>query len=544
ATGAFEDLTVANWATYVITMTETPASSYGYVGTWPAGLTTVGWYIVDVYDGATIAGTLAGTLLGYWDGTNYVLGGADAREISGDAAAADNCELMFDGTGYAGGTIVFQSDLTKIHGTAITETATQLAGAFTKFFDVAAPTGTVNSIPDAVAGAAGGLLIAGSNAGTTTFSALTVTNATTLTGAVSLGSTLGVTGAVTFSSTFATGAVTLSALTVTNATTLTGAVSLGSTLGVTGAVTFSSTFATGAVTLSGLAITNALSVGTTTTLTGAVSLGSTLGVTGATTFTGAVGLSSTLTVAGALSLGPTTLTGAALTAALTIDAGEGTAAIALASGGFGMIWDTDTSAEFIGQANVAKWLGTAAHAATVAGVPVVQLHNSAGGGGINAPANFEDLAIVDTTGLVTYANTAPPTADAIKTAIEAEGSYLALILADTGTDGVVVASASKTGFKLASDGLAAVTVWTVDITGTVSGNSTHSAASVGSIDIDSGAGTLTLSSALESLVAVVLGVAAYDSGTGVATFKKRDGLTTKATVTVGDNGTRSVSTIS
>jgi hypothetical protein len=50
--------------------------------------------------------------------------------------------------------------------------------------------------------------------------------------------------------------------------------------------------------------------------------------------------------------------------------------------------------------NMAEYLGTAAHAATVAGLPVVQLHNSAGTGGINAPANFEDLAIVDSTGLV------------------------------------------------------------------------------------------------------------------------------------------------
>lgn len=50
--------------------------------------------------------------------------------------------------------------------------------------------------------------------------------------------------------------------------------------------------------------------------------------------------------------------------------------------------------------NVKSWLGTAGHAATVAGVPVVQLHDSAGAGGINAPANFEDLNITDTTGLV------------------------------------------------------------------------------------------------------------------------------------------------
>jgi hypothetical protein len=47
--------------------------------------------------------------------------------------------------------------------------------------------------------------------------------------------------------------------------------------------------------------------------------------------------------------------------------------------------------------NVTQWLGTAAHAATVNGVPVVQLHDSAGAGGINAPANFEDLSIANTT---------------------------------------------------------------------------------------------------------------------------------------------------
>ena len=57
-------------------------------------------------------------------------------------------------------------------------------------------------------------------------------------------------------------------------------------------------------------------------------------------------------------------------------------------------------------ANAAQWLGTACHAATVNGVPVVQLHASDAGGGINAPANFEDLNIVDTTGLVDITQTA------------------------------------------------------------------------------------------------------------------------------------------
>jgi hypothetical protein len=54
------------------------------------------------------------------------------------------------------------ADMTTIHGTGLTETAGQLAGAFVKFFDHAAPTGTILSIPDAAAGAASGLAIVGS----------------------------------------------------------------------------------------------------------------------------------------------------------------------------------------------------------------------------------------------------------------------------------------------------------------------------------------------------------------------------------------------
>jgi len=47
-------------------------------------------------------------------------------------------------------------------GTLITETSGQIAAAFTKFFNVASPTGTANSLPDAVAGAANGVAIVGS----------------------------------------------------------------------------------------------------------------------------------------------------------------------------------------------------------------------------------------------------------------------------------------------------------------------------------------------------------------------------------------------
>ena len=74
--------------------------------------------------------------------------------------------------------------------------------------------------------------------GTVTYNAFTVTNAMTVSGTTTH------TGAVSFGSTFGvTGTTTLNALTVTNATTLSGAVSLGSTLGVTGAITLSAAMA-------------------------------------------------------------------------------------------------------------------------------------------------------------------------------------------------------------------------------------------------------------------------------------------------------------
>jgi hypothetical protein len=85
----------------------------------------------------------------------------DAIAISGGSTAADNAELMFDGTGYAGGTVKLGVSLVSIMASALTGTAAQIAAAFVKFFDKASPTGTVNSLPDAVPDAAGGLPVTG-----------------------------------------------------------------------------------------------------------------------------------------------------------------------------------------------------------------------------------------------------------------------------------------------------------------------------------------------------------------------------------------------
>lgn len=103
-TPALEALTVANWDHYDIALAEAPASSYFYVGSWPAGLTTVGWYWVDVYEQAggspAIGDTFMGTLVGYWDGAVFLPWAGDVQEwkktaapaFTGDAGIADGVD--------------------------------------------------------------------------------------------------------------------------------------------------------------------------------------------------------------------------------------------------------------------------------------------------------------------------------------------------------------------------------------------------------------------------------------------------------------------
>jgi hypothetical protein len=253
-------------------------------------------------------------------------------------------------------------------------------------------------IPDATAGDAGGLFIAGSNAATTVAS-LTVTglvdindgvdvacttvdraaikatgngsgaglqvvagtgNALTV-GVANIGNTtIGTvaTGAVTKASEAITGALTVGDGVVVSCTTA-GKAAIKATGNAAGAGmelvagsgnaltvgvanignTTLGTVATGAVTKASEAITGALSVGTTTMLTGNVSLGGTLGVTGATTFTGAV---------------------------------------------------TATNASNDIQVNTTKWLSTACATPSVAGVPEVDVTHL--GGVAQSATDLKDFA--------------------------------------------------------------------------------------------------------------------------------------------------------
>ncbi len=210
-TPGFEEQNTASWdlGEYVIDdLTETAGGTYFYTGDLPA--TAFGAIYIHIYNKAGADYAESDPLVGVipefkWD-SSAVSPPQDANVTHVNGVAVS---LATE----------FEADLTKIKGTALTETAGQLAASFVKMYDVASPTGTVNSLPDAVPGAAGGVFIAGTNA------SLTVDGATTLTGAVSLGSTLGVTGATT-----------LASLVVSGTTALTGAVTMpaGLTADITG----------------------------------------------------------------------------------------------------------------------------------------------------------------------------------------------------------------------------------------------------------------------------------------------------------------------
>ena len=172
----------------------------------------------------------------------------------------------------------------------------QPCAAINKFFDKASPTGTVNSLPDAVPGAAGGAAIAGSNAATT-FATLSVTGQMDA-GSVVIDAGFDVVGALSANS-----------LLIDTTTTLTGNVSCAAAFDVVGALTAGSVSIDAGVDVVGALSANSVLVDTTTTLTGAVSLGSTLGVTGITTFTGAVNANITGNITGNLSGSVGSLTG-------------------------------------------------------------------------------------------------------------------------------------------------------------------------------------------------------------------------------------------
>lgn len=97
------------------------------IGAAGAGLTALATQ-VSVNDLPTVAEFEARTLVAasYFDFTTDTVT-ANVTQISGDSTAADNAELFFDGTGYAGGTTKLAVNIVQINGSAVSLSGTMPA---------------------------------------------------------------------------------------------------------------------------------------------------------------------------------------------------------------------------------------------------------------------------------------------------------------------------------------------------------------------------------------------------------------------------------
>ncbi len=116
------------------------------------------------------------------------------------------------------------------------DTTTYYTFAYNAFTLASLPVSGITTL--AIGGAFSGATTGAFSSNVTVGGTLGVTGAVTLTAALSVGTTLGVTGAATFSSTVATGALTVTgAATISTTLGVTGNTTIGGTLGVTGQIT-------------------------------------------------------------------------------------------------------------------------------------------------------------------------------------------------------------------------------------------------------------------------------------------------------------------
>ena len=239
----------------------------------------------------------------------------NVKLIGGQAAALDANNLL-------------KVDVEDWHAQAVSLDANNAPNVSAKYWAGTAITAT--SIPVATAaGGSGGLLIAGSNAATT-FASLTVTTTTTLTGNVSLGGTLGVTGATTLAG-LTTGALSCTTITASGAvafqstfavTTSTSLAALSATtITASGTTSLAAVTTSGTVTFNALTITNAMTVSGTTTHTGAVVMSAGLTLTGAAAVTGTPAVAGLTITGGAAS----TSSGGVAAPAVVVKGGAGAA---------------------------------------------------------------------------------------------------------------------------------------------------------------------------------------------------------------------------
>jgi hypothetical protein len=96
----WESLAIANWSDYVVSLTETPSSSYFYIGDMPA--INNGWYWVDVFEqpGATpdIGDTLVASILAYWNNIEFLPSDSNVATISKSDESSEILKALMEGT--------------------------------------------------------------------------------------------------------------------------------------------------------------------------------------------------------------------------------------------------------------------------------------------------------------------------------------------------------------------------------------------------------------------------------------------------------------
>jgi hypothetical protein len=149
--------------TYVIRAGTTPSGSWAGSGWVSASSTSAyGTYTPQTVTGSAFVADAVTSL-----SLNQTGQAMQSTLVAIPAATTGTNGVLIGGTastwlGSMLGTV--KADLISILGTALTETAGLIAAGFKKFFNVAAPTGTVNSLPNVVAGQTGGLALAGGSA--------------------------------------------------------------------------------------------------------------------------------------------------------------------------------------------------------------------------------------------------------------------------------------------------------------------------------------------------------------------------------------------
>ncbi len=205
-----KDITVVEEAVYDAFYA---ASAVGYVANQPVDVNTIKTQTVTCAAGVTIRADV-GAAAAPGAANGMLVGGSNAATtFAGLTTGALSCTTLT-----ASGAVAFQSTFAVTTSTALgalscTTLTASGAVAFQSTFAVTTSTALAALSATTITASGTTSLAAVTTSGTVTMNALTVSNATTLTGAVSLGSTLGITGAIT--ATNASNNITLGTFTVT-----------------------------------------------------------------------------------------------------------------------------------------------------------------------------------------------------------------------------------------------------------------------------------------------------------------------------------------